>query len=157
MKIVYRKWCAAIAAVAALALATTGCKSDDSDDNTGGGNSIYYGPSYADNYVSFAGFASRSKWNLANTHDPTVFKWTDGYYYMFGTDASYGNAHDDFKTGGHHFQGKRSKDLINWEWVPGVMDEAPDWVLTKVNEYRKEHHYGRRRYKSAHVLQRHSG
>jgi len=98
--------------------------------------SSYTAPTYLDNYVSISGWANKSKWNLANTHDPTVFKWTDGYYYMFGTDASYGNAHDSYTSGGHHFQGKRSKNLVDWEWVPGIMDEAPDWVVEKLNEYR---------------------
>ena len=30
--------------------------------------------------------------NLANVHDPSVMKAADGYYYMYQTDASYGNA-----------------------------------------------------------------
>ena len=92
-------------------------------------------PTFLDNYVSISAWSNRDKWNLANTHDPTVFKWTDGYYYMFGTDASYGNAHDSATTGKHFF-GKRSVDLVNWEYVNGVMDEAPDWVVTKLNEFR---------------------
>ena len=92
-------------------------------------------PTFLDNYTSLASWNNRYKWNLANTHDPTVFKWTDGYYYMFGTDASYGNAHDS-ATKGKHFFGKRSVDLVNWEFVNGVMDEAPDWTVTKLNEIR---------------------
>lgn len=98
----------------------------------------YTAPSYNDNYTGYSSWADKNRWNLANTHDPTVFKWTDGYWYMFGTDASYGNAHDSFTKGGHHFQGKRSKNLLDWEWVPGIMDEAPNWVVTKLNEYRSE-------------------
>ena len=92
-------------------------------------------PTFLDNYLKFSSWNNRYKWNLANTHDPTVFKWTDGYYYMFGTDASYGNAHDG-ATKGKHFFGKRSVDLVNWEYINGVMDEAPDWVVTKLNEIR---------------------
>lgn len=97
----------------------------------------YESPTYNDNYVSIANWANKARWNLANTHDPTVFKWTDGYWYMFGTDASYGNEHEKATTG-KHFQGKRSKDLVNWEYVPGIMDEAPDWIVTKLNEYRTQ-------------------
>ena len=68
------------------------------------------GPTYADNYTSIGSWNSRSQWNLANVHDPTVEKDGD-YYYMYQTDASYGNAHD-----GHgHFHHRRSKDLVNWE------------------------------------------
>lgn len=37
-------------------------------------------PIYADSYVNVAGWSNRSKWNLANVHDPTVVKAGDGYY-----------------------------------------------------------------------------
>ena len=97
--------------------------------------SSYTAPTYVDNYERISSWSNKSKWNLSNTHDPTVFKWTDGYWYMFGTDASYGNAHESAATG-KHFQGKRSTDLVNWEYVPGVMDSIPDWLVTKLNENR---------------------
>lgn len=97
--------------------------------------SEYVAPTFLDNYASIAAWKNRYQWNLANTHDPTVFKWTDGYYYMFGTDASYGNAHDD-ATKGKHFFGKRSVDLVHWEYVNGIMNDAPSWVATKLNEIR---------------------
>ena len=61
-------------------------------------------------------------------------KAADGYYYMYQTDASYGNAHD-----GHgHFHARRSKDLVNWEYLGATMQEAPAWVKTKLNEIRAE-------------------
>ncbi|MBO4243831.1 MAG: hypothetical protein J5882_02075, partial [Bacteroidales bacterium] len=47
---------------------------------------------YKDNYASYAGWENHANWNLANVHDPTVF-FFNGMYYMFGTDASYGNEH----------------------------------------------------------------
>jgi arabinan endo-1,5-alpha-L-arabinosidase len=72
-----------------------------------------------------------NKWNLANVHDPSV-AYYNGYYYMYGTDASYGNAHE-----GHgHFQGKRSKDLVNWDWVGGPFYDAPSWVADSLNAIR---------------------
>lgn len=101
---------------------------DDDDDNT-----TFSIPTYADDYSSISGWDNVSKWNLANVHDPSVVYWTDGYYYMWGTDASYGNVHE-----GHgHFQGKRSKDLVNWEWIPGIFydNTKPAWILEKVNEF----------------------
>ena len=52
----------------------------------------YEPPTYLDDYVSIADWDKRWNWNLANVHDPTVFKSEDGYYYMYQTDASYGNA-----------------------------------------------------------------
>ena len=92
----------------------------------------YEAPTYIDDYTSMSSWDMRNKWNLANVHDPTVMKADDGYYYMYQTDASYGNAHD-----GHgHFHGRRSKDLVNWEYLGATMNEAPSWVKTKLNEYR---------------------
>lgn len=94
----------------------------------------YEAPTYIDDYTGIAGWDMRSQWNLANVHDPTVMKADDGYYYMYQTDASYGNAHD-----GHgHFHGRRSKDLVNWEYLGATMTEVPVWVKTKLNEYRAE-------------------
>ena len=91
----------------------------------------FNGPRYSDNYTPIAGWENRSSWNLANIHDPTVVK--DGeYWYMYQTDASYGNAHD-----GHgHFHARRSKDLVNWEYLGGTMDNAPTWVKDSMNANR---------------------
>ncbi|MDY5123249.1 MAG: glycoside hydrolase family 43 protein [Treponema sp.] len=93
-------------------------------------------PTYDDNYASISSWSNKSKWNLANTHDPTVIYWpVDGYYYMWGTDASYGNEHLNSPSG-KHFPGKRSKDLVSWEYVPGPFDSCPAWVNEKLNEIR---------------------
>lgn len=89
-------------------------------------------PTYADDYRSIADWSKRSQWNLANVHDPTVMKADDGYYYMYQTDASYGNAH----TAGGHFHCRRSVDLVNWEYLGGTMSTAPSWVKEKLNEIR---------------------
>ena len=92
-------------------------------------------PSYNDDYRSIAGWANKDKWNLANVHDPSI-AYYKGYYYMFNTDASYGNEHLNGKDHSH-FPGKRSKDLVNWSYVPGPFTDAPDWVYTRLNEIRK--------------------
>lgn len=120
---------------AAFSLSFSAC-SDDSEnpsngDSDGGSDaSTFTIPTYADDYSAISGWDYRKQWNLANVHDPSVVYWTDGYYYEWGTDASYGNAHD-----GHgHFLGKRSKDLVNWQVVPGIFTTPPDWVTTKINE-----------------------
>lgn len=91
------------------------------------------GPTYPDNYTSNASWGSKSKWNLANVHDPSVEKCGD-YYYMYQTDASYGNAHD----GNGHFMYRRSKDLINWEFVGSTMITAPAWIKETLNNKRAE-------------------
>jgi len=88
-------------------------------------------PAYADDYSSISSWSNRNKWNLANVHDPSV-AWYKGYYYMYGTDASYGNE----ALGHGHFQGKRSADLVNWDWVGGPFYEAPSWVADSLNAIR---------------------
>jgi len=90
-------------------------------------------PQYPDNYLEVNSWDSRSQWNLANVHDPTVMKAADGYYYMYQTDASYGNVHD-----GHgHFHGRRSLNLVDWEYLGGTMQNAPGWVKDSLNSYRE--------------------
>lgn len=92
----------------------------------------YKAPTYVDNYVNLAGWNNRSRWNLSNVHDPTVMRADDGYYYMYQTDASYGNAHEQ----GGHFHCRRSKNLVDWEYLGGTMQSAPAWVKEKLNEIR---------------------
>ncbi len=93
-------------------------------------------PAFNDDYRSIAGWASKDQWNLANVHDPSI-AYYKGYYYMFNTDASFGNEH--LKGSDHvHFPGKRSKDLVNWSYVPGPFSKnEPAWVYTRLNEIRK--------------------
>ncbi|MBN1119370.1 MAG: arabinan endo-1,5-alpha-L-arabinosidase [Bacteroidales bacterium] len=89
-------------------------------------------PTYADDYSSIASWSKRNEWNLANVHDPSV-AYYNGYYYMYATDASFGNEHE-----GHgHFQGKRSTDLVNWEWVGGPFYDPPSWVADSLNAIRQ--------------------
>ncbi len=94
----------------------------------------YTAPDYADDYRPLADWSKRSQWNLANVHDPTVCLAEDGYYYMYQTDASFGNQH----IGHGHFHARRSKDLINWEYLGSTMSSLPSWVIPKLNEIRKE-------------------
>lgn len=111
-----------------------GCKDDIEPENpTNGTDTVasFTIPTYADDYSSISSWTDRDKWNLANVHDPSV-AYYDGYYYMYGTDASYGNAAE-----GHgHFQGKRSKDLVNWDWVGGPFYDPPSWVADSLNAIR---------------------
>jgi len=94
-------------------------------------NEDFIGPTYADNYIPVAGWENRSQWNLANVHDPTVEK-SGEYYYMYQTDASYGNAHD-----GHgHFPYRRSKDLVNWEFQGMAFQTVPAWLKDSLNNKR---------------------
>lgn len=143
------------------------CPTSPDDNNNNNSVSTIKYPTYNDDYTNtgdnIAAWNDRSKWNLANVHDPTVAKWTDGYYYMYQTDASYGNAHDTTTTSSSeatgrsydnsnntytyhtdekgHFFARRSNDLINWEWIGPSMDESltktvKTWILEKLKEYR---------------------
>jgi arabinan endo-1,5-alpha-L-arabinosidase len=91
----------------------------------------YTAPNYSDDYAALSSWAYNSSWNLANVHDPSVAKCGD-YYYMYGTDASYGNALD-----GHgHFPYRRSKDLVTWDFLGTAMPSAPAWVKDSLNAIR---------------------
>lgn len=94
----------------------------------------YQAPDYADYYRDKADWSKRYTWNLANVHDPSVVRADDGYYYMYTTDASFGNAH----TGHGHFMCRRSRNLVDWTFMGTTMPKLPDWVKTKLNEIRAE-------------------
>jgi len=89
-------------------------------------------PTYADDYRSIASWEQRAQWNLANIHDPSVMLADDGYYYMYCTDAGYG----DPQIGHGHFHARRSRNLVDWEYLGASMPETPAWVMTKLNEIR---------------------
>ncbi len=92
----------------------------------------YQAPTYPDYYRSISGWDQRQQWNLANVHDPSVMRAEDGYYYMYTTDASFGNAH----SGHGHFMCRRSKNLVDWEFMGATMPKLPSWIKTKLNEIR---------------------
>lgn len=126
--------------LALSAVVITACSKDD-DVNTSGNEPdepdveepTFDGPTYADNYTSMSDWSMRSQWNLANVHDPSVTKQGD-YFYMYQTDASYGNAHE-----GHgHFPYRRSTDLINWEYQGAALSETPAWIKDSLNNKRAE-------------------
>ncbi len=103
---------------------------DDDDTSVTAAGEI---PDYDDDYSSISDWSYHTQWNLANVHDPSV-AYYNGTYYMFGTDASYGNAHE-----GHgHFQGKYSTDLVNWTWCSGIFNDntRPTWIVDSLNSIR---------------------
>jgi arabinan endo-1,5-alpha-L-arabinosidase len=93
-------------------------------------------PTYVDDYSTVSGFTASTNyknWNLANIHDPSVMKAADGYYYMYQTDASYGNAAASL---GGHFFCRRSKDMVTWTGMGMTMKTIPAWVTDSVNAIR---------------------
>ena len=99
----------------------------------------YVAPTYPDNYTSVSTWGQRKNWNLGNVHDPSVVLADDGYYYMYQTDAGYGNPHDqDIVNNKHgHFYCRRSKNLVDWEFLGATMRGLPSWIKDKHNEIRK--------------------
>ena len=74
---------------------------------------------FPDNYSAVSSFENRDQWGFYNVHDPAILK--DGeYYYAYSTDASYGNVI------GPGIQMRRSKDLINWEFLGLAFDGLPE-------------------------------
>lgn len=127
--------CLLIVSISITAILSVGCKDDlgPTGINTKPRDTVteFTIPTYVDDYAAIAAWSSRSQWNLANVHDPSVV-YDGEYYYMYSTDASYGNAHE-----GHgHFLYRRSKDLVNWEFRGTAMPEAPAWVKDSLNNIR---------------------
>jgi arabinan endo-1,5-alpha-L-arabinosidase len=126
-----------ILSISITALLFVGCNNDDLEptgittkDNPDTVTDLT-APTYADDYSSIASWSNRSQWNLANVHDPSVVFYGK-YYYMYGTDASYGNAH----VGHGHFFYRKSEDLVNWKFEGAAMPETPAWVKDTLSNMR---------------------
>ena len=125
------------------ALSFAGCSEDDNIEYVNPGSKVKTdvvitdGQNLDDDYTNIADWSNRFKWNLANVHDPSVVLADDGYYYMYQTDASYGNAHVGEGRARGHFYCRRSKDLVNWEFMGPTMHGVPTWMKAKLNEIRK--------------------
>lgn len=65
-------------------------------------------------------------WHTNNAHDPSIIKTEDGTYYVVGTDVRVGAPP---KPG---IMVRKSKDLIEWDWVgyalDGIPKEAGEWT-----------------------------
>lgn len=71
-----------------------------------------------DTYYDVAPITYISMWGYRNVHDPSILKVGDTYY-CYSTDAAFGT---DIKPG---IQVRKSKDLINWDFVGWVFDGLP--------------------------------
>ncbi|MDP4185128.1 MAG: arabinan endo-1,5-alpha-L-arabinosidase [Bacteroidota bacterium] len=123
-------------ALSTLLLATLACSEKDtpqvSENNqttTPSDGSTYKAPSYPDDYRSYSSWAMRDSWGPYNVHDPSMAKDGD-YYYIFGTDASFGNT-VPLSAGNIPF--RRSKDLVNWEFMGMAFPGIPAWVKDSLN------------------------
>ncbi|HEX3023737.1 MAG TPA: arabinan endo-1,5-alpha-L-arabinosidase [Chitinophagaceae bacterium] len=71
-----------------------------------------------DTYADVASFASYTKWATYNVHDPSIKKFGN-YYYCYSTDVGFGIT---VRSG---IQIRRSKDLVQWEFVGWVFNSLP--------------------------------
>ncbi len=118
-----------------LATIFVGCSEDplhQEEDNKEKDEKDYIAPSYVDDYSAVATWDNRAMWNLANVHDPSI-TYDNGYYYMYTTDASYGNAHAESSG---HYLARRSKDLVNWDFIGMATNGVPSWIPDSLNQIR---------------------
>lgn len=89
---------------------------------------------WADNYDSLSAMEHYRSWGTYNVHDPSCRKLGD-YYYMYSTDAIFRENRDEAREKGvplGFIQVRRSRDLVQWEFVgwafPEIPAEAVSWV-----------------------------
>ena len=89
---------------------------------------------WADDYTSLSSMGEYRSWGTYNVHDPSCRKLGD-YYYMYSTDAIYRENRQEAAEKGvplGYIQVRRSKDLVQWEFLgwafPEIPQEAVAWV-----------------------------
>lgn len=89
---------------------------------------------WKDDYRSVSKMEDYLQWGPYNVHDPACKKFGE-YYYMYSTDAIFaenrkGAEEKNVPLG--FIQVRRSKDLVNWEFLgwafPEIPEEAVEWV-----------------------------
>lgn len=92
---------------------------------------------WSDNYLSISSMTDFQLWGTYNVHDPSCLLVGDTYY-MFSTDAIYGEDSTTIKKMKLPFgyiQVRKSKDLVHWKfsgWAfPEIPEEAREWVLSQ--------------------------
>jgi len=71
-----------------------------------------------DTYADIAPFIDYPMWSVYNVHDPSIKKFGD-YYYCYSTDVGFGI------TVRQGIQIRKSKDLVQWQFVGWVFDNLP--------------------------------
>lgn len=88
---------------------------------------------WTDDYSSLSSMENYQSWGTYNVHDPSCRKMGE-YYYMYSTDAIFRENRKEAKEKGvplGFIQMRRSKDLVNWEFLgwafPEIPQEAVEW------------------------------
>ena len=94
---------------------------------------------WVDDYRPVSGMEHWKSWGTYNVHDPACRKVGD-WYYMYSTDAIYReNRHEarEKNVPLGFIQMRRSRDLVNWEFIgwafPEIPSEAVEWVRSRNN------------------------
>lgn len=92
---------------------------------------------YTDDYSAVVPVSQRDKWGAANVHDPSVIA-TDSFYYAYSTDAIYiphGTNINPEEVPTGHIQIRKSKDLVNWQFVGWALPSIPADAVTHIHSY----------------------
>lgn len=109
---------------AVFLLALASCKKDTPDikaPTASPPTTVFDINSIKDTYGDIAPLSNVYNWGPYNVHDPAIFKDGD-YYYCYSTDVGYGISDVTLTPG---LQVRRSKDLIQWQFVGWVFSNAP--------------------------------
>lgn len=112
-----------------VVITTYGCKQKP-------GNDIQLNP-FNDDYSDITSLSKRHLWGPANVHDPSIIK-TDSFFYVYTTDAYYRKRGDNFRDTDEKIGNipiRRSKDLVNWEFVGWVLDSIPPEAVNHVHSF----------------------
>uniref|UniRef100_S0DDV5 Glycoside hydrolase family 43 protein n=1 Tax=termite gut metagenome TaxID=433724 RepID=S0DDV5_9ZZZZ len=89
---------------------------------------------WADDYSAVSSMENYRSWGTYNVHDPSVRRVGD-YYYMYSTDAIFRENRREAREKEvpvGFIQMRRSRDLVNWEFIgwalPEIPREAVEWV-----------------------------
>lgn len=91
---------------------------------------------WVDDYRPVAGMKDYKQWGPYNVHDPACKKFGE-YYYMYSTDAIFAENKKEAETDGvplGYIQIRRSKDLVNWEFVGWAFSEIPEEAVRWVRD-----------------------
>lgn len=99
---------------------------------------LYKPNPWADSYRDLVPLRNYKSWGTYNVHDPSCHKYGD-YYYMYSTDAMVGMRRDrmtdeDLAVKVGNIPVRRSKDLVNWEFVGWVLDSIPGEAVKWVHD-----------------------
>lgn len=85
-------------------------------------------PNIEDDYSAIADKTNSPRWGPYNLHDPTIIK--DGeWYHIFSTDVAYG------PNGQCGIMHRRSRDLVQWQFLGWVFDGVPELPLKFMEQY----------------------